>query len=403
MNRVWETKKLGEVLTIERGGSPRPIEKFLTSSEDGYNWIKISDATASDKYIYTTKDKISADGLHKTRIVSPGDFLLSNSMSFGRPYIMKTTGCIHDGWLVLKENGKKVFDPEFLYYLLSAPNVYEQFNSLAAGSTVRNLNIALVSSVCVPIPTLPEQKRIVAILDEAFSGIARAKEIAEKNLANAREIFESFLNNIFSSPLNGWIELELSEICEVKDGTHDSPQYHKEGIPFATQKNIRPDGFSLDSAKFISKQDHENYYRRSNVAFGDILISMIGANRGMACIVDTRTVFSIKNVCLVKRSDKVNQKYLLHYLNSQRAKSFVQSSSKGGAQEFIGLTELRRFPIVYAPLNQQNGIVSRLDELYTESKRIESVYDKKLASLEELKKSLLHQAFSGALFGGAAS
>ncbi|TSA40802.1 MAG: restriction endonuclease subunit M, partial [Methylococcaceae bacterium] len=197
MKQGWEIKKLGEVLTIERGGSPRPIDKYITNSPDGINWIKISDATASDKFIYETKEKITLDGLHKTRIVNEGDFILSNSMSFGRPYIMKTTGCIHDGWLVLKQNGKKIFETEFLYYLLSSPFVFQQFNSKAAGSTVRNLNIALVSSVDVPLPPLPEQQRIVAILDEAFAAIAQAKANAEQNLKNAKELFESYLQSVF--------------------------------------------------------------------------------------------------------------------------------------------------------------------------------------------------------------
>ena len=122
MKKNWDVKKLSEVLIIERGGSPRPIEKYITNSNDGINWIKISDATASNKYIYETKEKISKDGLNKTRMVYDGDFILSNSMSFGRPYIMKTTGCIHDGWLVLKQPTAKMFDTEFLYYLLKLRN-----------------------------------------------------------------------------------------------------------------------------------------------------------------------------------------------------------------------------------------------------------------------------------------
>jgi type I restriction enzyme S subunit len=141
MKQDWEFKKLGEILSIQRGGSPRPINKYITNSPDGINWIKISDATASDKYIFETKEKITKDGLHKTRVVNNGDFILSNSMSFGRPYIMRTTGCIHDGWLVLKQESHQIFETEFLYYLLSSPIVFNQFDSLAAGSTVRNLNI----------------------------------------------------------------------------------------------------------------------------------------------------------------------------------------------------------------------------------------------------------------------
>src|SRR5699024_7808757 len=92
----WEEKELGELLNIERGGSPRPISKYLTDDENGINWIKISDATNSTRYIYETKQKIREEGLAKTKLVEEGDFILSNSMSFGRPYIMKTTGAIHD-------------------------------------------------------------------------------------------------------------------------------------------------------------------------------------------------------------------------------------------------------------------------------------------------------------------
>ncbi len=197
----WEEKRLGEVLSIERGGSPRPIKKYLTNSSDGINWIKISDATASEKYIYETKEKITRDGLHKTRVVNEGDFILSNSMSFGRPYIMKTTGCIHDGWLVFKQNGKKLFETEFLYYLLSSTYVFQQFNYLAAGSTVRNLNIALVSSVRVPIPPLPEQKRIVSKLDVLSTETKRLEKIYQQKLADLEELKKSILQKAFDGEL----------------------------------------------------------------------------------------------------------------------------------------------------------------------------------------------------------
>ena len=113
--------------------------------------------------------------MHKTRLVNEGVFLLSNSMSFGRPYIMKTSGCIHDGWLVLKEKEQGLLNKDFLYHLLGSPYIFEQFDKLAAGSTVRNLNISLVSSVEIPIPSLPEQQQIVAILDKAFAAIDQAK------------------------------------------------------------------------------------------------------------------------------------------------------------------------------------------------------------------------------------
>ncbi len=197
----WEVKTLGEVLHIERGGSPRPIQKYLTDSPNGVNWIKISDATLSDKYIYKTKQKITKEGLHKTRAVSEGDFLLSNSMSFGKPYIMKTTGCIHDGWLVLKNKENFELNQDFLYHLLGSPYVFNQFDGLAAGSTVRNLNIALVGSVKIPIPPLKQQKQIVAKLDALQKQTQSLKSNYQKQLKSLEDLKKSLLEKAFSGEL----------------------------------------------------------------------------------------------------------------------------------------------------------------------------------------------------------
>lgn len=162
----WRTVKLGDVFEIARGGSPRPIEEFVTDDPEGLNWVSISDATRSGKVIERTERRIRKEGLTKSRWVEPGDFLLSNSMSFGRPYIMGTTGCIHDGWLVLKP-GKTTVDPDYLYHLLGSPEVFSQFAKRATGTTVKNLNTEIVSDTQVPLPPLPEQRRIAAILDQA--------------------------------------------------------------------------------------------------------------------------------------------------------------------------------------------------------------------------------------------
>jgi type I restriction enzyme S subunit len=156
--------KLGEVLEISRGGSPRPIQDYLTTEENGINWIKIGDATSSTKYIYETKQKIKPEGLSKTRKVYQGDFLLSNSMSFGRPYIMRTEGCIHDGWLLLGGVSKH-FDEDFLYNFLRSSFIQAQFASLAAGSGVRNLNIDVVSDVEIVLPLVSDQKKIAQFLN----------------------------------------------------------------------------------------------------------------------------------------------------------------------------------------------------------------------------------------------
>ena len=154
-------------MDIARGGSPRPIDDYLTNEPNGYNWIKIGDVAPGSKYITSTKEKIRAEGLSKTRYVESGDFLLSNSMSFGRPYILKINGCIHDGWLVLHPL-QQTIDADFLFYALSSTTIYELLRQAASGSTVKNLNSDTVKQLLFPLPPYCEQKRIARRLQEVL-------------------------------------------------------------------------------------------------------------------------------------------------------------------------------------------------------------------------------------------
>ena len=136
---AWTQSKFGPLVTIERGGSPRPIDRFITDSPNGLNWVKIGDAPKQGNYITKTAEKIRPEGLSKTREVHPGDLILSNSMSFGKPYIMAINGCIHDGWLAIR-NYQNSFDLKFLCVLLGTSQMLSQYKAMAAGSTVNNLN-----------------------------------------------------------------------------------------------------------------------------------------------------------------------------------------------------------------------------------------------------------------------
>jgi type I restriction enzyme S subunit len=196
----WVEKTLGDVCTIARGGSPRPIQRFLTTAPDGLNWIKIGDATASGKYIYKTEEKIIAEGARRSRIVHDGDFLLSNSMSFGRPYIMRTTGCIHDGWLVLTDYASRL-DQDYLYYVLGSQFVFLQFDRLAAGSTVRNLNIELASGVSILIPPLKEQREIAQQLEKISIETQRLESIYQRKLDALEALKQSLLHQAFAGKL----------------------------------------------------------------------------------------------------------------------------------------------------------------------------------------------------------
>ena len=164
----WRWTKFCNICDIARGGSPRPIEKYITNDADGINWIKIGDTEKGGKYIYSTKEKIKREGISKSRYVKPGDFLLTNSMSFGRPYILKIDGCIHDGWLVINDNFR-VFDQDFLYYLLSSNVMYQLLSIAAKGSTVKNLKSDTVKIVIMPVPPKNEQVLISKKIESIFT------------------------------------------------------------------------------------------------------------------------------------------------------------------------------------------------------------------------------------------
>lgn len=391
MKNGWTTKKLEDIFEIERGGSPRPIQKFITGAEDGVNWIKISDATASGKYIYTTEEKIKPEGVKRSRMVYEGDFILSNSMSFGRPYIMKTAGCIHDGWLVLRQREKQV-DQEYLYYILSSDLVFQQFDRLAAGSTVRNLNIGLVKGVEISFPSLPEQRRIVAILDEAFAVIATAKANTEKNLQNARAVFESYLCSVFKQSGEGWVEKTLGEIGKVSmcKRIFKEETLTTAGIPF-----YKIGTFGKEPDSFIPARIYDEY--KQNYPFpkkGDVLISASGTIGRRVKYDGKPAYFQDSNIVWIENDEKqVLNDYLYHFYGACE-----WNSTKGATISRLYNDNLRRIVITFPEsFQEQRQIVGQLDVLTSETQRLATVYQQKLTILDELKKSLLHQAFSGEL------
>ncbi len=188
----WEVKKLGEVCIIERGGSPRPIEQYLTDDENGINWIKIGDATEGGMVISSTKQKIIPEGVKKSRFVHKGDFLLSNSMSFGKPYILGVDGCIHDGWLVIQDPNE-IFNKIYLYYFLGSPQTYESFRSMAVGGVVNNLNKDMVKRVFIAIPNPTLQQEFA----DKIEAIERQKSLIQQSIVETQTLFDSRMDYWF--------------------------------------------------------------------------------------------------------------------------------------------------------------------------------------------------------------
>ena len=195
----WVDRTLDQVCIVERGSSPRPIKKYFTTAPDGVNWIKIGDTEEGGKYVYSTAQKITPEGAKQSRFVKEGDFILTNSMSYGRPYIMKTSGCIHDGWFVLRLNIS--IDTDYFYYLLSSGFVQKQFAQLASGSVVKNISGDLVKQAILPIPPLPHQHVIVEKLLAISAETQRLESLYQRKLAALDELKKSLLHQAFSGAL----------------------------------------------------------------------------------------------------------------------------------------------------------------------------------------------------------
>lgn len=396
MKKGWEIKKLGEVCIVERGSSPRPIKKYQTDSKDGVNWIKIGDTKGVDKYIYTTKEKITKEGAEKSRYVKEGDFILSNSMSFGNPYIMKTDGYIHDGWFVFRL--PDFLDKDYFYYLLTSPNVQKQIQSLGAGAIVKNISGDLVKKVDITYPkSLPEQQRIVSILDEAFAAIDKAKANAEQNLKTAKELFESYLQGVFEKKGDDWEETLLKEVCELKSGTTISPKLERnEGDVLYIKvgdMNLPNNEIEINtSTRFVNSNEIK---LRQIIPEGSIIFpkrgGAIATNKKRKIV--SPTIVDLNTMAIIP-SSRIDKDYFFHWFQL-----FDLMSISNGAN--IPQINNYSFDEVYIPfpksLEVQQIIVRQLDSLRDETQKLEAVYQTKMDDLEELKKSILQKAFAGEL------
>ncbi len=389
----WEERRLGDIFFIERGGSPRPIAKYLTKSADGINWIMIGDTKGVTKYITKTNKKITQDGVKRSRMVYEGDFILSNSMSFGRPYIMKTTGCIHDGWLLLRSKEKNV-DSNYLFHLLGSPLVFSQFDSLAAGSTVRNLNIDLVKSVSIPLPPLSEQKRIVAVLDESFAALAKAKENAEKNLENAREIFDIYHQEVFVGQ-GDWEERILGDVCAISSKLIDPKKQEFQNLLHIGAGNIESKKGTLVDIKTAKEENliSGKFLFDNNM----VLYSKIRPYLEKVVRCDFTGLCSADIYPLLPFPGLMERDFLYYLLLTKNFTEYAIQGSQRAGMPKVNREHLFQYTFQLPSVTIQKYIVSKLDALSVETNKLEAIYQQKLTDLEELKKSLLNKAFNGEL------
>ena len=400
MKEGWQIKTLNEVCVVERGSSPRPIKSYFTTNPDGVNWIKIGDTEQDGRYVYSTAQKITPEGAKQSRFVKEGDFILTNSMSFGRPYIMKTSGYIHDGWFVFRL--KDSLDTDYFYHLLSSPLVQNQFASLASGAIVKNISGDLVKKTKLPIPPLPEQQRIVAILDDAFESIAIAKANAEKNLQNAKALFESYLQGVFSQGGEGWKKSRLVDFTvTVSTGPFGSllhkSDYVSDGVPLVNPINIIDNYIVPNESKQISdatKARLQSYILQES----DIVIARRGEIGRCAVVTAKEAGWICGTGCFfIRPLPTTDSRFLANLIRSVDYRKKLEEVSSGATMLNLSNKSLCDLEVIMPSFEEQKSILQKLDLLSEETQRLESLYQQKITALDELKKALLHQAFSGQL------
>lgn len=387
---VWTT--LNELFLIERGGSPRPIQQFLTDEADGINWIKIGDTELGQKYIETTKEKIKPEGLKKSRLVVDGDFILSNSMSFGRPYIVKTTGAIHDGWLVFRDVDNNL-DKDFFYYLLSSSYVYQQFSRNASGSTVRNLNIDIVKQTNISLPPLNEQKRIVAKIEKLFSNLDNSDKYLfylEKQLKRYRQ---SVLKSAFEGELtkdwrsinkfsyDDWTNQTILEIADKIFAGGDKPDKVSD-----TKTEECPYPIYSNGLQDKGLYGYTNIYKVEEEC---ITISARGTI-GFPLVRNERFVPIVRLIVVIPK-DYISSKYLKYYLES---KIVVQS---GSSIPQLTVPMVKQIEILVPQLEEQQEIVNQIEKHFSIIDKLENVVQKSINESKRLRQSILKQAFEGKL------
>ena len=353
-----EIVKLGSVSNIVRGASPRPISNYITFEEDGINWIKIGDVNLESKYVEKTKEKITQEGAKKSRIVKKGDLILSNSMSFGRPYIVNQEGCIHDGWILISDYQTN-YSTDFLYYLLMSNKVQKYMRDNVVSGTVQNLNIDIVKNIEIPLPPLEVQKRIVEVLDnfekicnDLNIGLPAEIEARQKQYEFYRNILLTFKEDSVNSLRQdktrqdiyrlltyvfGYINLEMGEILKIKNGS-DYKKFNLGDIPV------------YGSGGIINYIDTYIYDKES------VLIPRKGSIGNLFYV--EKPFWTVDTIFYtIINKEIVIPKYLYYYLS----KLNLEKLNTAGGVPSLTQAVLNKIIIPLPPLEEQQRIVEILD------------------------------------------
>jgi len=403
MKNGWQKKTLGAVCEVMNGGTPKTgVPEYWDGS---HLWITPAEmGKRLSPYVGDTERKITDLGLRNSsaQMLPRNSVILSSRAPIGHLVINTEPMATNQGCKGLIPGSQ--IQHKFLYYYLGS--VVDLLNSLGTGATFKELSGRKLKEITIPVPPLPEQHRIVGILDEAFEGIATAKENAEKNLQNARALFESHLQSVFTQRGKGWVEHKLKSIT-TKIGSGATPRggeesYKSKGISLIRSLNVHDLGFRYPKLAFLDDAQ-ANELSNVEVQPRDVLLNITGASVARCCLVpeDVLPARVNQHVSIIRPiADELHAEFLQYLLISKPYKDqLLQTGEEGGStRQAITKAQIEDFSVEYpAVLNEQKTIVAKLDAMLAETQRLGSLYERKLAALEALKKSLLHQAFTGKL------
>ncbi|ACH82485.1 restriction modification system DNA specificity domain [Acidithiobacillus ferrooxidans ATCC 53993] len=395
MREGWEVKLLGEVSAIG-AGNPAPQDRHYFE-QGTIPFIRTSDVGRIHiGEIFGAADLVNELAARKLAMLPVGTILFPKSGAstfINHRVIMGIEAVASSHLATIKAKPHTLLDKFLFYYLLTI-----DAKTLVADSNYPSLRISDIATISTPLPPLPEQRRIVAILDEAFEGIATAKANAEKNLQNAHEIFESYLNAVFSQRGEGWVDRRLGDVAmefgrgKSKHRPRNDPKLYGGNFPFIQTGDVR------NSSHLITSYDQT--YNDAGLAQSKLwpkgtLCITIAANIAETGILDFDACFPDSIIGLVANEKISTNKYIEYLLTS--FKSRLQFLGKGSAQDNINLATFESQYFPFPPLSNQKEIVSIFDDLHEETQHLKFIYQQKLAALDELKQSLLHQAFNGDL------
>jgi type I restriction enzyme S subunit len=396
MKAGWQIKRLGDVCAFDK----------VQDIHAGLPYVGLENIEShTAKFI----------GLAEAQSVKSSTFKFSEKhILYGRlrPYLNKVLAPDFEGHCsteIFPIKPNDLLFREYLLYWFLADETVERINATCTGARMPRADMKDVLEFDFPLPPLPEQQRIVGILDEAFDGIATAKANAEQNLQNARALFESHLQSVFTQRGDGWVERKLGDtsILKIIDGDRGSNYPSKEDFSddgfclFLNTKNVRPDGFNFDTKMFVT-EEKDKALRKGKLQRLDVILTTRGTI-GNVAIFDESVEFEnirINSGMLIFRpnTDKILPSFLFEVFRSGIMKRQMTRHVSGAAQPQLPIKTLIDFEIpVPNTLEAQRKIVASVREIDAETQRLESLYQRKLAALAELKKSLLHQAFSGVL------